>query len=96
MAGPYQVRAPSWAEFCKIRSASPRSPTAILEFWTYLVSLPIPPAAPGFMLRSKIGDPAGGGGPAAIAQGSQIMVGRGKRLDIEAALGRFAATFPQP
>jgi hypothetical protein len=51
---------------------------------------------PGIYVPLANGDPAGGGGPAAIAQGAQIMVGRGKRADIEAALGRFAAAFPQP
>jgi hypothetical protein len=51
---------------------------------------------PGIYVPLANGDPAGGGGPAAIAQGAQIMVGRGKRADIEAALGRFAAAFSQP
>ena len=41
------------------------------------------------------GEPSAGERSAEIAQASQIMVGSRDRAEIEAALGRFAAAFPQ-
>ena len=51
---------------------------------------------PGIYVALEDRELPSGAGPVEIAHGCQIMVGHGKRLDIEAALGRFAATFPQP
>ena len=50
---------------------------------------------PGIYVPLENGDPSGGEGPPAIAKGSQIMVGSRDRAAIEAALGHFAAAFPQ-
>jgi hypothetical protein len=50
---------------------------------------------PGVYVPLEDGDPSTGERSAEIEKGSQIMVGSRDRADIEAALGRFAAAFPQ-